>query len=93
MTPNVYLIVSKRPEPLFTNAESVKCAICKYASYVGGLRIQNSLFEKVVEVLEIDEIVELFNNNCYSDDDKIEMIVTGFTTLYKRDGYTPDFCE
>lgn len=62
-------------------AENVKEAICKYAEYC-GLKIALTIFEKAVQNLELIEIIDLFNQNCLSDSDKIERIFTGYTTLY-----------
>ena len=62
-------------------AENVKEAICKYAKNY-GLKIALTIFEKAVQNLEIIEIIDLFNQICLSDSDKIERIFTGYTTLY-----------
>lgn len=64
-------------------AENVKEAICKYAENY-GLKIALTIFEKAVQNLELIEIIELFNQNCLSDSDKIECIFTGYTTLYDK---------
>ena len=62
-------------------AENVKEAICRYAENC-GLKIALRIFDKAVQNLELIEIIDLFNQNCLSDSDKIERIFTGYTTLY-----------
>ena len=78
---NNYIIVDVNCIITTYHTENGKQAICKYAENC-GLRIALKIFEKAVQNLEIVEIIELFNQNCLCDNDKIERIFTGYTTLY-----------
>lgn len=82
--PNQYLLVDGEYRAMIYNAANVKLAICDYAKDV-GLEIRHTLFERAISTLNIEEVVELFNNNCLSDSDKINKIFTGFTTLYRNE--------
>ena len=78
---NNYIIVDVDCVVTTYHAKNVKEAICKYAENC-GLQISLTIFEKAVQNLELVEIIELFNQNCLSDSDKIERVFTGYTTLY-----------
>lgn len=78
---NNYIVVDMNCVVTTYYAENVKEAICKYAENC-GLQIALTIFEKAVQNLELVEIVELFNQNCLDDSDKIERVFTGYTTLY-----------
>ena len=78
---NNYIIVDMNCVLVTYYAENVKEAICKYAENC-GLQIALTIFEKAIQNLELVEIIELFNQNCLSDSDKIERVFTGYTTLY-----------
>lgn len=78
---NNYIIVDRNRIVTTYHAENVKEAICKYAENY-GLQISLAIFEKAVQNLELVEIIELFNQNCLGDSDKIERVFAGYTTLY-----------
>ena len=78
---NNYIIVDMNCIVTTYHAENVKEAICKYAENC-GLKIAFTIFEKAVQNLELVEIIELFNQNCLGDGDKIERVFTGYSTLY-----------
>lgn len=78
---NNYIIVDIYCVGTTYHAKNVKEAICKYAE-TRGLQISLKIFEKAVQNLELVEIIELFNQNCLCDGDKIERVLTGYTTLY-----------
>lgn len=78
---NNYIIVDTNCIVTTYHAENVKEAICKYSENC-GLQIALTIFEKAVQNLELVEIIELFNQNCLGDSDKIERVFTGYTTLY-----------
>ena len=80
---NNYIIVDVNCVIATYHAKSIKEAICKYAENC-GLQIALTIFEKAVQNLELVEIIELFNQNCLSDSDKIERVFTGYTTLYDK---------
>lgn len=68
-----YIIVDVDCVVTTYHAENVKEAICKYAENC-GLKIALTIFEKAVQNLELIEIIDLFNQNCLGDSDKIERI-------------------
>ncbi len=78
-----YIIVDVNCVVAEYHAENVKQAICKYAENC-GLQITLSIFEKAIQNLELVEIIELFNQNCLGDSDKIERVFTGYSTLYNE---------
>ena len=78
---NNYIIIDMDCVVTTYHAENVKEAICKYAENC-GLQISLAIFEKAVQNLELVEIIELFNQSCLCDRDKIERVFTGYTTLY-----------
>lgn len=78
---NNYIIVDRNCIVTTYHAKNVKEAICKYAENC-GLHIALIIFEKAVQNLELVEIIELFNQNCLSDSDKIGRVFTGYSTLY-----------
>lgn len=78
---NNYIIVDVNCVIATYHAKNIKEAICKYAENC-GLQIALTIFEKAVQNLELVEIIELFNQNCLGDSDKIERVFTGYTTLY-----------
>ena len=78
---NNYIVVDYQYSISIYNAENAKQAICQYALNC-GLDISVKTFEKAIQNLEIEEIVELFNQNCLGYTDKIKQIFTSFITLY-----------
>ena len=76
-----YIIVDTNCVVTTYDAENEKVALCKYAENC-GLSICLNTFKKAVINLELIEIIELFNNCCLSNSDKIERIFTDYRTLY-----------
>ena len=79
---NNYIIVDVNCVVTEYHAENVKQAIGKYAESC-GLRIALTIFKKSIQNLELVEIIELFNQNCLGDGNKIVRIFTGYA-LYNE---------
>ena len=78
---NNYLIIGKDYIVYTIQAADAKEALYEYVCDV-GIRIDKSLFKKAIEALTIEEAVELFEEVCLSDNDRISRILYGYSTLY-----------
>lgn len=77
----VYIIIDKNGVACFMRAETYSEVIYAYAESV-GIKIDLSIFKKALSALNIEESVALFNDVCLSDSDRIEKLLSNYTTLY-----------
>ena len=77
----VYIIIDKNSVACFKRAETYSEVIYAYAENV-GIKIDLSIFQKALSALNIEESVSLFNDVCLSDSDRIEKLLSNYTTLY-----------
>ena len=82
MIGNNYIIIDVNNIACIYTADNAKQAICKYA-FSSGVKVSKEIFEKAVGGLNTEETIEFFNTVCVSEADKIGVVVSGFSTLYK----------
>lgn len=76
-----YIIIDRNLVASTYQAKNAKQAVFEYATE-SGITISLNIFKKSIEVLEIEEVVEFFNECSTSYSNRINRIVTNYTTLY-----------